>query len=117
VNALVVHPNKSALYVYAATIPSSFLDKLERPSEFSLSPPINISYHGLVYLDPENVVQYLPTLLGMSGEEQAEVSDAGITLEQTQQEAVSDGLGSETLPFSLPFRSSLSAVQEEQEDE
>ena len=80
-SALVAHPNKSALYVYAATIPSSFLDKFERPSEFSLSAPINILYHGLVYLDPENVVQHLPTLLAMSGEEQVEDSDAGITLE------------------------------------
>ncbi|KAK4233944.1 hypothetical protein C8A03DRAFT_38310 [Achaetomium macrosporum] len=78
---VLVAPNTAPqfLSVYSASVPSSFLAKLEWPSRFSPSPPLQIAYRQVPFSPsgPERLRDLLPRVIGMpSGCEGSDASDA-----------------------------------------
>lgn len=54
------------LYLFEASFSSTFLDRLEKPSEFSSSDPIRISYYKLPQSGPEELVGRLPSVFRLN---------------------------------------------------
>ncbi|KAH6623806.1 hypothetical protein F5144DRAFT_372150 [Chaetomium tenue] len=73
VHALVVSgANAQVLYVYKASIPSEFLENFQKPSQFSPSCPIRVSYCLLPLTRPEELVDQIPLPLKVPIDEQGD---------------------------------------------
>lgn len=55
-----------ALYAYKASFSAAFLDKLELPSRFSASEPVQISYYKLSMRKPEVLIKSLTQVLDLT---------------------------------------------------
>lgn len=60
------------IHVYKASIPSGFLDNFQKPSQFSPTSPILVSYYSLSLNEPEELVDQIPLVLRVPVDEQGD---------------------------------------------
>lgn len=61
--------NGRNVYFYTALIPSSFLDKFDRPSQFSRSCAVLVSYYRIPLISPEMLPRKLQRILSITDEQ------------------------------------------------